>query len=58
MYQNLSVFNYYFNMKINFISTSKSTKYFPIILNTFHEVLHPVPYNQAQCFSQIKKSLA
>jgi len=43
---------------MNFISTSKSTKDLPIILNMFHEVTHPVPYSQAQCFSQIKKSVA
>lgn len=49
MYQNLCIFNYYYNIKINFISISKSTKDLPIILNTFHEVTHPVPYSQAQC---------
>jgi len=54
MYQNLCVFNYYYKIKMNFISTSKSTTDLPIILNTFHEVTHPVPYSQAQCFSQFK----
>lgn len=43
MHQNLCVLNHYYNIKMNFISTSKSAKDLPIILITFHGVTHSVP---------------
>lgn len=54
MYQNLCVFNHYNNTKMNFISTSKSTKDLPIILNMLHGVTHSVPYSQLSAVHRLK----